>query len=70
MWVPVNLGVTPKRTYKMVPHGPWVRFAGKQYCANCGLFNLNNKFTNWAIDKGCENYLHPSYKQMRRGVVK
>lgn len=51
-----------KEKYKHVPHSFQRTVAGKSYCTNCGLLTLNNPFTNWAIDKGCLNELHPSYK--------
>lgn len=38
---------------------------GKQYCIKCGLVNTNNEFTRWAVDKGCSNEEHPSYKSVR-----
>jgi len=70
MWTTVNLGDTPKESYKYKPHGPWVPFkgAGKQYCKSCGLLNLNNKFTKWCIDKGCLNDLHSNYQQQRKAT--
>lgn len=39
--------------------------AGKQYCVYCGLVNANNKFTDWAVQKGCLNELHPQFKSTR-----
>ena len=61
-----SVGKKPK--YKYIPHGPWkaMKGIGKQQCEKCGLVNLNNAFTEWSIKKGCDSYLHVSYKQMRR----
>lgn len=51
-----------KESYKYVAHSFNRTIVGKQYCSKCGLMALNNSFTRWAIDKGCMNYLHPSYR--------
>ena len=63
MWVPVVLGETPKETYKLVSHGPWVTLGktGKSYCKKCGLVNLRNPLTEWCIAKGCDYDLHTQY---------
>jgi ribosomal protein S27AE len=51
-----------KITYKMVGHSfRSSKHVPKQFCSNCGLLNLNNKFTRWAIGKGCYNEFHPGY---------
>jgi len=54
--------------YKYIPHGPWVplKGAGKTYCVGCGLVRLNNAFTRWAIDKGCNNEDHPQHNLHRK----
>ncbi|SOK58588.1 hypothetical protein [Yersinia phage fHe-Yen9-04] len=41
------------------------RTLGKQYCVKCGLIALNNGLSQWAIEKGCLNELHPSFKSTR-----
>lgn len=55
-----------KEPYEFIPHRFTDRVCGKQVCVGCGLIALNNKFTDWAIDKGCDNLYHPSYKSQRR----
>ena len=68
MWVPTTIDSIATPKYKMEAHGPWkvMKGVGKQYCDKCGLMNLNNPFTKWAIQKGCDHDLHVSYKQMRK----
>lgn len=55
-----------QQAYKMVGHS-WTqkKNMSKQICKNCGLVRLNNKFTQWAVDKGCMNELHSGYKAAR-----
>lgn len=36
-----------------------------QQCVKCGLIGLNNPFTRWSVDKGCNSYYHPSYRTNR-----
>lgn len=55
-----------KETYKFEGHSFKGQIAGKTYCVKCGLFALNNKFSEWAVDKGCLNSLHPSAKSKRQ----
>lgn len=55
-----------KETYKYKPHNFKGKINNKSYCIHCGLVALNNDFTRWAIDKGCMNELHPSYKNQRK----
>ncbi len=38
---------------------------GKQVCVKCGLVSLNNPFTDWAVQKGCNASLHPSFQSAR-----
>lgn len=62
---------TKKEEYAYEPH----RFVsskviGKQYCIKCGLVLMNNGFTSWAVDKGCQNSLHSNYKSTRRKFTK
>lgn len=52
--------------YKMVPHSFQRIVGGKQVCSKCGLIALNNKFSVWALEKGCYNDLHPDYKKNRK----
>ena len=35
-------------------------------CQYCGLVSINNGFTRWAVDKGCNNRYHPSYESTRK----
>jgi hypothetical protein len=60
-----------KESYKMVGH-QWsiLKGVGKQYCTCCGLVKLNNKFTEWCIDKGCMNSVHPQYPDARHRYTK
>ena len=60
-----------KEPYKMVGH-QWsiLKGVGKQYCVCCGLVRLNNRFTEWAIEKGCLNELHPQYQSARHRYTK
>lgn len=39
---------------------------GKQYCVKCGLISTTNPFTTWAVQKGCDNEQHSSYKRTRK----
>ena len=57
-----------KDPYKYEPHGPWipVKGVGKQKCVKCGLVALNNKFTEWAISKGCNHEDHPDHDRKRK----
>ncbi len=55
----LNLG----KVYKMQHHNFNRKASGKVYCSKCGLMALNNKATDWAIDKGCFYDWHPSYKR-------
>lgn len=56
-----------KETYKPIAHSwRYSKILRKQYCKNCGLIHSKNKFTKWAVDKGCLNDLHSSYKSKRR----
>lgn len=60
-----------KEPYKMEGHS-WtiLKHVGKQYCKNCGLVRLNNPFTVWCIDKGCNNADHPQYQTIRAKLTK
>ena len=51
-----------KITYKMVPH-QWKTSKNlpKPYCNRCGLLDLNNDLSRWAISKGCLNAEHSGY---------
>jgi len=55
-----------QESYEYEPHNfkkrkrfPWL------VCNNCGLVTLGNKFTEWAIGKGCDNRYHPSYANVK-----
>lgn len=50
--------------YSYVPH-QWGRgfyIAGKPFCPRCGLIALNNEFSAWAVDKGCNHAEHPQFQ--------
>ena len=65
-WVPApNIG-SNKPTYEYEAHAWTGTIVGKPYCIKCGLIRLNNAFTAWAVKVGCQNDLHPAYKQNRR----
>lgn len=55
-----------KESFSLVPHKFEGRIAGKSYCISCGLLNLNNDFSRWAVEKGCDNMLHSQYQQKRK----
>ena len=57
-----------KFTYAFEQHSP-IKTKGFPWihCKHCGLLYLNNKFTKWAIKKGCLNNYHKDYKRMRNG---
>lgn len=55
-----------KEVYKYEPHNFNGTIAGKKYCLKCGLVALNNSFTKWGIDKGCNNKEHPGYENQRK----
>ena len=52
--------------YEFEPHSFKGRVCGKAYCVKCGLVDLNNDFTLWAISKGCNNHNHPDYERVRK----
>lgn len=61
----------PKEDYKYEPHRfVFSKQIGKQYCMYCGLVNSNTDFTSWAVQKGCLNELHPSYRSTRLKFTK
>lgn len=49
-------------TYKFKGHTFNCVVGGKKVCSSCGLIHLNNKLTQWFIDKGCLADLHPDRK--------
>lgn len=53
-----------KYTYE--PHNFSGKVTGKSYCVKCGLIALNNDFSRWSVDKGCNSDLHPQYKSKRK----
>ena len=57
-----------KEPYEFEPHNlnGQFRIGGKAFCPKCGLVALNNDFTRWAIDKGCNANDHPQYEQQRK----
>lgn len=59
-----------KETYKMVGHGPWIVSGGKQWCFSCGLIALNNRASDWCVDKGCLYDLHPQYQKSMKKLTK
>lgn len=59
-----------KEVYEYKSHKFVSSKSGKQYCIYCGLVNGNNKFTEWAVQKGCMNEIHPQYKSARMKFTK
>jgi hypothetical protein len=57
---------SPPQKYKMELHSMSGRINNKSYCSKCGLIALNNNFSRWSVDKGCNSELHPSYKSQRK----
>lgn len=64
-------GVGIKESYKMKGH-QWavLKGGGKQYCKSCGLVALNNKFTDWCIDKGCNHTDHPQFQSTMKRLTR
>jgi hypothetical protein len=56
--------------YKYEAHEFKRRAAGKLYCTYCGLFSLNNPFTEWSIRMGCNHRDHPQYESKRYELTK
>lgn len=54
-----------EEAYQMVAHEFKFRQGGKLYCTHCGMYKLNNEFTDWAIRMGCMHKQHPSYESKR-----
>lgn len=50
--------------FKKIKQVPW------GVCVRCGLVTLNNKFTAWSVDKGCNSRYHPSYESARHRFTK
>lgn len=38
------------------------------YCVSCGLINMKNEFSEWAVRMGCNHKDHPSYEN-KRGIT-
>lgn len=57
-----------KEPYKLEQHRFHLdcKIAGKQYCIDCGLIRLNNDFTRWALDKGCNYKDHQDLERKRK----
>ena len=60
-----------KEGYSYEPHS----FKKRKYlpwsvCSYCGLVSLNNKFTAWSVDKGCNSQYHASYKHVKAKLTK
>jgi hypothetical protein len=52
-----------KEPYKMKGHSfTPLKGVGKSYCKNCGLIALNNRISEWCVDKGCDFHNHIGYK--------
>lgn len=49
----------------MISHNFSKKIKGIYYCSSCGLVQLNNDFTRWCIQKGCEYDIHPQYYAAR-----
>jgi hypothetical protein len=67
----VNSAGKTKEPYKMVGH-TWkpLKHVGKSYCTRCGIVALNNEFTQWCIDRGCNHEDHPQYENARSRLTK
>ena len=53
-------GLSDTFAYKFEGHNPIKRKSMPWLvCKHCGLIYLRNKFTSWAIKKGCMNHWHP-----------
>lgn len=60
-----------KEPYKYVPHNFVThKKIPKPFCQICGLVNVRNPITEWAIKKGCNNADHPQYKQVLKKLTK
>lgn len=72
MWVTISVAdINEKPEYSQETHQPVKMFKRLPWlvCKKCGLMYLNNSFTRWCIDKGCNYEYHSGYKaQMHKGV--
>jgi hypothetical protein len=59
-----------REEYNYEAHNFSLRIGGKQYCVKCGLFGLNNAFSDWAVRMGCNHRDHPSYANKRYDTTK
>ncbi len=59
---------TTTEPYVFEKHRFTGRIVGKPYCVGCGLIAANNEFTQWSIDKGCNNEDHPQFQQKRKAA--
>lgn len=71
MWVTINwddIKSDAPSKYKFEGHAfKEVNIKGvKPVCKNCGHMALNNSFSKWYTDKGCNAHLHPQYQNQRR----
>ena len=39
-------------------------------CSKCGLVKLNNPFTRWCVQHGCDADERPDYLQVRKQLTK
>lgn len=60
-----------KEPFVYVPHKfTQNNLVGKMVCASCGLIAANNKFSQWAVGKGCNNQDHSGYQNARTRFTK
>ena len=59
-----------KEAFKAKPHQFTTTHAGKSCCRCCGLLALNNRATDWCIQKGCNFTDHPEYKNAMKRLNK
>jgi hypothetical protein len=58
-------------TLKIVPHS-WVKRKAFPWrmCFRCGLVDLRNPLSQWAVQHGCDNDEHPDYRAVVRRFSK
>lgn len=59
-----------KETYKLEGHSFTKVVGGKKVCSRCGLVALNNKLSEWCVDKGCLYQLHSQYESIVKRLTK
>lgn len=61
----------PQPVYKYEKH-EWYshKLLGKQVCWQCGLIALNNKASDWCVQKGCNYADDPVYLSKMKQLTK